>query len=1140
MELLESRRLLAVLTVSNLNDSGGGSLRGAIALANANVGTDVIEFVTTLSGGSISLSTGEIQINEALEIDARPLAQNVTVDAHQLSRIFNITAATGDFTFGGLTLTGGKTTDSGLAGVGGAVRSLTTGNLTLDQSVVTGNSTTGNGAGGGGIASLTLTLVQSTVSGNSATGDGGGILASDGVALTQSTVSGNRTTENGARGGGIWASYGGVTLAQSTVSGNSTAGDGAHGGGIYAIGSVTLTQSTISGNSTEGASSYGGGIRTSGFVTLTNSTVSGNSTAGFGARGGGIWTTSAVILSHSTVTDNRANAIGGGVFQAFSSYPCLIDDSIVAGNMVGNTVGVFGADLVNGLSSTLTVNYSLIGTGVTPTSGGNNVVTNNPLLGPLANNGGPTQTHALLATSPALNAGDPSATGFDQRGAPFVRVFDGRADIGAYERQSVTGLNLVVDTAIDENDGYYSAAHLSLREAIGLANGSLGAGTIAFAAALSGQTIFLGGTELAISEALEIDARPLAQNVTVDAHQLSRIFNITAATGDFTFGGLTLTGGKTTDSGLAGVGGAVRSLTTGNLTLDQSVVTGNSTTGNGAYGGGIWASSVVTLTNSNVSGNSTTGSSAEGGGIWTYSAATLAQSTVSGNSTVGSGAGGGGIWARGSVTLTQSTVNGNSTTGGYALGGGIYSREGGVTLTNSTVSGNSTAGSFAGGGGLVAHGNVTLTGSTVSGNRTMGDEASGGGISGGTMMLTRSTVSGNSTGGFVAFGGGIAAGGPMTLIQSTISGNSTTGSYSDGGGIWAFGNVTLTETTVTNNRVMYATAKGGGVIQGNPALIFTISGSIVAGNMLGNNVGVGGSDLVKSLSSPLTVNYSLIGTGVTPTSGGNNVVTNNPLLGPLANNGGPNQTHALLATSPALNAGDPSATGFDQRGAPFVRVFDGRADIGAIEMQPPALLGDYNLSQIVEGGDYVLWRKTLGTIGLPKYSGADGDGDGTIDQDDYGMWRAHFGESLPPQGAGSGASVEVGPGSGEGERSSVESQESRVGTEAITNIGAAADVRNLAVRALSGVNSFGTAKQIGHGESTAWTRSGRRASEDRTRVDGHWRDVALLAWLGLRGDGRKEDIGETDVVGDGQGWPSHDRAVDDALDELRVAVVALV
>ena len=79
-----------------------------------------------------------------------------------------------------------------------------------------------------------------------------------------------------------------------------------------------------------------------------------------------------------------------------------------------------------------------------------------PLLAPLADNGGPTPTHALLPGSPAINQGS-STESNDQRGAPFVRNFGGGVDIGAYERQTVAGLSLVVDTTSDESDGDYSS-----------------------------------------------------------------------------------------------------------------------------------------------------------------------------------------------------------------------------------------------------------------------------------------------------------------------------------------------------------------------------------------------------------------------------------------------------------------------------------------------------------------------------------------------------------------------------------------------------------------------------------------------------------------------------------------------------------
>ena len=89
---------------------------------------------------------------------------------------------------------------------------------------------------------------------------------------------------------------------------------------------------------------------------------------------------------------------------------------------------------------------------------------------------GPPKRTRYWSGSPAINRGSPAETApNDGRGEPFLRIVGGRADIGPYELQSVAGLNLNVDTNIDENDGDYSEGDLSLREAIGLANGSTGA-----------------------------------------------------------------------------------------------------------------------------------------------------------------------------------------------------------------------------------------------------------------------------------------------------------------------------------------------------------------------------------------------------------------------------------------------------------------------------------------------------------------------------------------------------------------------------------------------------------------------------------------------------------------------------------------
>jgi hypothetical protein len=135
--------------------------------------------------------------------------------------------------------------------------------------------------------------------------------------------------------------------------------------------------------------------------------------------------------------------------------------------------------------------------------------------------------------------------------------------------------------------------------------------------------------------------------------------------------------------------------------------------------------------------------------------------------------------------------------------------------------------------------------------------------------------------------------------------------------------------------------------------------------------------------------------------GTTSATTINAKLAPLADNGGATRTHALLPGSPAINTGDPAAAMgggsvplHDQRGAPFIRVYGGRIDLGAIESQPATLLGDYNANGVVDAADYVLWRKSLGSTS-PLL--ADGNGDGQVIDADRLVWRANFGQTASSQ-----------------------------------------------------------------------------------------------------------------------------------------------
>jgi hypothetical protein len=353
-----------------------------------------------------------------------------------------------------------------------------------------------------------------------------------------------------------------------------------------------------------------------------------------------------------------------------------------------------------------------------------------------------------------------------------------------------------------------------------------------------------------------------------------------------------------------------------------------------------------------------------------------------------------------------------------------------------------------------------------------------------------------------------------------------------GGGIFAHGEVSLTQSTVTDNR---ADLMGGGVYQAMPNnRPFSISGSIVAGNTAGIGWAVAGpiSSLIPTVRS---ANYSLIGdkTGTSlveapigsPDTNGNLIGgpangAIDPLLGPLADKGGPTMTHALLAGSPAIDAGDPgialNPAEYDQRGAPFVRVFDGnsngvaRIDVGAYELQPDGMLGDYNRDGGVNAADYVMWRKLFGTSFAPPFVGADGDGDSSIDPGDYDVWTEHFGEALPGSGGSEQSRVES-RGSSAGvlnQAVSLNSAESGPGAQRSMPVSETLAYVAAPVRDADGPQSARRVRQesltLAHSRSTLALSQNTLAltlSQGERGVE-KWQDRALVAWLDSRASER--------------------------------------
>ncbi|MDY3557796.1 putative Ig domain-containing protein [Gemmata sp. JC673] len=257
------------------------------------------------------------------------------------------------------------------------------------------------------------------------------------MTITNSTLSTNTALYGGAVGVGLDFA-GTVSVTNSTLSTNTADYGGAVCTAIDYGGATTLTNSTVSGNT----ATYGGGGLAAlyggndGTLDLVNSTVSGN-TAAYG--GGALFTGAEGTLTNSTVTANRG--YGGGL-SADGWIAVTVRNSIVAGNL--DPTGATPDDLFVDSGIPFLFNYSLIGVGDSlvlappPVGTGNQIGTlANPLdprLGPLANNGGLTYTHALLADSPARDMGDPDASNLpptDQRGQ--TRVLGGRVDIGAVE-----------------------------------------------------------------------------------------------------------------------------------------------------------------------------------------------------------------------------------------------------------------------------------------------------------------------------------------------------------------------------------------------------------------------------------------------------------------------------------------------------------------------------------------------------------------------------------------------------------------------------------------------------------------------------------------------------------------------------------
>lgn len=361
----------------------------------------------------------------------------------------------------------------------------------------------------------------------------------------------------------------------------------------------------------------------------------------------------------------------------------------------------------------------------------------------------------------------------------------------------------------------------------------------------------------------------------------------------------------------------------------------------------------TTITNITIRNGRRVGSDVHGGGIKTgiFTTVTLNNSVISGNTVYGidadSPASGGGIEDAGTLTLNNTRVSGNGAGGWNGSGGGIRQTFMGftrLTLNNTTVSGN-TAAIFGGGVDSESSGMLALNNSIISGNRA---DAGGGifigpGIS--NAIITNSTISENTA---TVEGGGIDNGGlSLTVANSTVSRNRVTSPNGSGGGI----NNVMYKLIITTSTVSGNTARIGGAIANHTGGA-TVNASTIADNDSGTYASTeyGGYLYLRNsllANTPANCTFGPFSTALSPTSADYNLSSDasctgftgphdlnnvNPLVGPLANNGGPTQTHALLSGSPAIDRIPMTGTycpATDQRG--IARPQGLACDIGAFE-----------------------------------------------------------------------------------------------------------------------------------------------------------------------------------------------------------------
>jgi len=763
--------------------------------------------------------------------------------------------------------------------------SVITENYILDPVGIPGGDCEFLGAGiyseAGSVVTATASLIAQNgaidVSGNTSCRFlGGGIHNEGQLFLAGSRIEGNNADDNRlgyAGGAGLYNATGAVaTVVQgSGLGGNRATCDG---GGLFNAtgGMVTFVDSAAN---TNVAREYGGGLYNAGTMVVSRTNILTN-TANVG--GGGVENRGSLRLYAVDFSDNVAGSSGGGGL-ANRDGTANVTRSQLAGNQAAtNGGGVWNNNTLNLAHVTMIGNDAggqgggLYSEGIAATAS----LTHSTLLSNTAYFGG--GLYNLTGTVTLGAAGDPGS-GVELRGNIARGQGGGIFNHGA---MGITVTHILTNTAQESGGGIYNTGLATLSASVVLSNVAQS-----------------GGGGISNAGTLTLTQTTLAANV---ASQAGGIENR---------GTLLVDQGVIRDNEAWEGGGGIHNLD-GVVSANRSTLTGNRA---GSDGGGIWNSGSLALSITNLSRNEADADGdgyGLGGGIFNWGATSRVALTDTALISNTAQNGGGLCSLDGILNINGGQVSENVAGGG---GGGVHN-EGMALLDATTIAANFAAQD---GGGILNtnQATLTITGTAILRNETWGLNGGGGIFSiDSSATLANCTVAYNSASD--TDGGGIWSGMTLSLANVTLSDNSA---QARGGGLFInFGSTaTLTHTTVAFNEAVLGT--GGGLYQKEQTAV-TLKNSIVSDNTGENCAGLG---------SVTSAGYNLDSDDTCELAGTGDLVLIDPLLGPLLNNGGATDTHALLAGSPAANAIPPGECPLptDQRGV--TRPQGPACDMGAYE-----------------------------------------------------------------------------------------------------------------------------------------------------------------------------------------------------------------